>query len=255
MPKQRLAYRLPQHLWFFSAPLTLPSTLNFSSSWAFLPPASNSYKTLLFQPWVLSYTLAWSPLPVYSFPLLILMTCLVCWSSFSLSSGLFQMPLAVVSLISTIKPSPQPYLGATIFWLFTVHSLISLTRVFLITQIPFTTSHILHKKSALSSRTLDMSHILFLPSQCIVTPPTCPLPTEWVSSADLCPECAGSGNLCTLKGLIRSHRKCWVSCLLLLKCRSALLHNSLCGKTVCILFYCKKKSSVSLQQCYLLYPF
>lgn len=107
------------------------------------------------------------------------MACLVCWpSTFSLSSGLFQMPLAVVSLISTIKPSPQLYLGATIFWLLTAHSLISLTRVFLITQIPSTISHVLHKKSALSSRTLDMSHILFLPSQCIVTPQLAPSPQD-----------------------------------------------------------------------------
>lgn len=80
-----------------------------------------------------------------------------------------------------------------------------------------------------------MSHILFLPSQYIVHPSE-----AWVSSADPCSECVGSGNLCILKGLIRSHRKCWVSCLLLLKCRSVLLHNAVCEDTVCIIFYCKR---------------
>lgn len=72
------------------------------------------------------------------------------------------------------------------------------------------------------SKTLDRNRILFLLSQCIVYTPT----LAWGSSAVPPSVCAGSGNFHTLKGLIRSNKTRWVSCLLLLRGRAALLHNS-----------------------------
>lgn len=90
MPKQRLASRIPPHLCFLSALFTLPSTPNFPSSCTCLPPASNSYKTLLFQPCVLSCP-----------------SCLVFFCTFSSSHSHSLFSLLVIYLLSQLWTFPD----------------------------------------------------------------------------------------------------------------------------------------------------
>lgn len=113
--------------WLLSAILTLAPTIDFSSSWVSLDPASHSYITLplrhapsLFSwfSWFilgllsLSLLLFYLPLlfpPTSSSHGLIQSTGHIYLTTFSPSSGLFHIPLVVLSLQSTTK-------AWTMFW-------------------------------------------------------------------------------------------------------------------------------------------
>lgn len=86
-PKFRLVSRLPQNLWLFSALLTLSSTLQFSSSWAFFALASHFSQALSYAPQ------SSSPLPLLS-PLLS-------------RPGPFCWPCLVYSFLSLLRTLPD----------------------------------------------------------------------------------------------------------------------------------------------------
>lgn len=104
-------------------------TLKFSSSWVFPPQV---YLTLAFQPCALvglscfpllvslAYTFFLPPPPLFPFPSCPSPLCWPCSVYCVLNLlGLLQMPLAVLSLLSTIKTVPSPYLGAVVSSLYT----------------------------------------------------------------------------------------------------------------------------------------
>lgn len=88
-----------------------PPLLNFSSSSASLPQASHFYMTLSFQPWpLLSYLAILVLLSQYSTFSLPLSPSPICWSRlvyYFAGYGLFLIPLAALSLISTAKSFPS----------------------------------------------------------------------------------------------------------------------------------------------------
>lgn len=116
-----LVFSLPQYhkyLWLISALPNQPSSLNFSSSRASPPLASHSQIACYF-----GYVLCWSSLLVLSSSSSLTHTpfshhqahsagCIRS-TTFSLHPRLFQIPLAVLFLITTINPSPLPSLGAS----------------------------------------------------------------------------------------------------------------------------------------------
>ena len=116
-----LASRLRQYLHFSPCPSSPAHELS--------PPASDSYATLLCQLWAL-----FAPFLLVTFDHTLFSSCLPLsllsgpvqaaahgqCTTFSPCSGLFQMPLAVLSLVSTIKTSPQPHLGTVLSPLYTL---------------------------------------------------------------------------------------------------------------------------------------
>lgn len=116
-----LVFRFPRYhkyLWLISALPNLPSSLNFSSSRASTPLASHSQIACYF-----GYVLSRSSLLVLSSSSSLAPTVFshhqahsagcVRSTTFSLHPGLFQIPLAVLFLITTTNPSPLPSLGAS----------------------------------------------------------------------------------------------------------------------------------------------